>query len=387
MGALKSLKQSDFLRNRRYEAFVFLILFFGFFGYLGSVMGITNLLNTIMYTAWDLLMNTVFFILGITVLSGALGKLMIEFGVVRLLEIFLAPLMKPIFKLPGVASLAALMTFFSDNPAIISLSNDKNFSKYFKKYELISLTNFGTAFGMGLIVLTFMSSFGYFGPAMIGFLGAIIGAVVSTRLMQYMIKGQFPADEKLEIEEDTSDISFKSKGGVFLRFLNSILDGGKAGVDLGLQIIPGVLIISTVIMIITFGPNDASLGYQGLAYEGVPILPKIAGWVDWLFDGLFGFKNPELVAFPITSLGAVGAALSLVKEFINQGIISGNEIAVFTAMGMCWSGYLSTHTAMLDTLNYRNLTSKALISHTIGGIIAGTAAHYIYVLINIWFSI
>ena len=387
MGALKSIKQSDFLRNRRYEAFVFLILFFGFFGYLGNVMGITNLLNTLMNTAWDLLMNTVFFILGITVLSGALGKLMIEFGVVRLLEIFLAPLMKPIFKLPGVASLAALMTFFSDNPAIISLSNDKNFSKYFKKYELISLTNFGTAFGMGLIVLTFMSSFGYFGPAMIGFLGAIIGAVVSTRLMQMMIKKQFPENEKLIIEEDTSDISFKSKGGVFLRFLNSILDGGKAGVDLGLQIIPGVLIISTIIMIITFGPNDPGLGYQGLAYEGVPVLPKIAGWFDWLFNGLFGFKNPELVAFPITSLGAVGAALSLVKEFINQGIISGNEIAVFTAMGMCWSGYLSTHTAMLDTLNYRKLTSKALISHTIGGIIAGTAAHYIYILINIWINV
>jgi hypothetical protein len=387
MNALKNIKQSDFLRNRRYEAFVFLILFFGFFGYLGSVMGTTNLLNTIMNTAWDLLMNTVFFIMGITVLSGALGKLMIEFGVVRLLEIFLAPLMKPVFKLPGVASLAALMTFFSDNPAIISLSNDKNFSKYFKKYELISLTNFGTAFGMGLIVLTFMSSFGYFGPAMIGFLGAILGAVVSTRLMQFMIKKQLPQEDKVEMKEDASGISFKSKGGVFLRFLNSILDGGKSGVELGLQIIPGVLIISTVIMIITFGPHDASAGYQGLAYEGVPILPKIAGWFDWLFDGLFGFKKPELVAFPITSLGAVGAALSLVKEFINQGIITGNEIAVFTAMGMCWSGYLSTHTAMLDTLNYRKLTSKALISHTIGGIAAGTLAHYIYVLLNIWFSI
>ena len=387
MNTLTSIKQSDFLRNRRYEAFVFLILFFGFFGYLGSVMGTTNLLNTIMNTAWDLLMNTVFFILGITVLSGALGKLMIEFGVVRLLEIFLAPLMKPIFRLPGVASLAALMTFFSDNPAIISLSNDKSFSKYFKKHELISLTNFGTAFGMGLIVLTFMSSFGYFGPAMIGFLGAILGAIISTRLMQLMIKKDFRQEEKIEIKEDSSAISFKSEGGVFLRFLNSILDGGKSGVDLGLQIIPGVLIISTVIMIITFGPNDPSVGYQGLAYEGVPILPKIAGWVDWLFNGLFGFKNPELVAFPITSLGAVGAALSLVKEFINQGIITGNEIAVFTAMGMCWSGYLSTHTAMLDTLNYRKLTSKALISHTIGGIFAGTLAHYIYVFVNIWFNI
>ena len=386
MNALNSIKQSDFLRNRRYEAFVFLLLFFSFFGYLGSVMGTTNMLNTIMNTAWDLLMNTVFFILGITVLSGALGKLMIEFGVVRLLEKFLAPLMKPIFKLPGVASLAALMTFFSDNPAIISLSNDKNFSKYFKKYELISLTNFGTAFGMGLIVLTFMSSFGYFGSAMIGFFGAIIGAVVSTRLMQLMIKKQFSKDEKLEIPEDTSSISFKSEGGVFLRFLNSILDGGKSGVDLGLQIIPGVLIISTAIMIITFGPNDPSVGYQGLAYEGVPVLPKIAGWFDWFFYGLFGFKNPELVAFPITSLGAVGAALSLVKEFINQGIITGNEIAVFTAMGMCWSGYLSTHTAMLDTLNYRSLTSKALISHAVGGIVAGTVAHYLFVLLSIWFA-
>ncbi len=387
MNAFNSIKQSDFLKNRRYEAFVFLILFFGFFGYLGSVMGITNLLNTIMNTAWDLLMNTVFFILGITVLSGALGKLMIEFGVVRLLEIFLAPLMKPIFRLPGVASLAGLMTFFSDNPAIISLSNDKNFSRYFKRYELISLTNFGTAFGMGLIVLTFMSSFGYFGPAMIGFLGAIMGAMVSTRLMQMMIKKEFPKEEDVIIKEDSSTISFKSKGGVFLRFLNSILDGGKSGVDLGLQIIPGVLIISTMIMIITFGPNDPNLGYQGMAYEGVPILPKIAGWLDWLFKGLFGFENPELVAFPITSLGAVGAALSLVKEFINQGIISGNEIAVFTAMGMCWSGYLSTHTAMLDTLNYRHLTSKALISHTVGGIFAGTIAHYTYVLLNVWFNI
>jgi len=385
MNAIKSIKKSYFLRNRRYEAFIFLILFFGFFGYLGSVMGVTNLLNTIMNTAWDLLMNTVFFIMGITVLSGALGKLMIEFGVVRLLEIFLAPLMRPIFKLPGVASLAGLMTFFSDNPAIISLSNDKNFSRYFKKHELISLTNFGTAFGMGLIVLTFMSSFGYFGPAMIGFLGAIVGAVVSTRLMQAMIKGKLDEESPIGNEkEDSSSISFKSKGGVFLRFLNSILDGGKSGVDLGLQIIPGVLIISTVVMIITFGPDDAAVGYQGLAYEGVPILPEIASWFGWLFNGLFGFKNPELVAFPITSLGAVGAALSLVKAFIGQGIITGNEIAVFTAMGMCWSGYLSTHTAMLDTLNHRFLTSKALISHTIGGIVAGAFAHYLYLLLSLW---
>ncbi len=384
MNAVKSIKNSNFLVKRRYEAFIFLIIFFGFFGYLGHKMGVSNLLNTIMNTSWDLLMNTVFYIMGITVLSGALGRLMIEFGVVRLLEKILTPFMRPIFGLPGVSSLAALMTFFSDNPAIISLANDKNFSRYFKKHELISLTNFGTAFGMGLIVLTYMSGFGYFKPALIGFFGAIIGAVVSTRLMQRLIKGKIPENEELKIKGDVSQISFKSEGGVFLRCLNAVLDGGKSGVSLGLAIIPGVLIISTVIMIVTFGPKDPLIGYQGLAYEGVPVLPKLAGSVDWLFYYLFGFENPELVAFPITSLGAVGAALSLVKAFIAEGIINGNAIAVFTAMGMCWSGYLSTHTAMLDTLGYRNLTSKALLSHTVGGIVAGVVAHYLYELISIW---
>jgi hypothetical protein len=86
-------------------------------------MGVTNLLNTLMRRAHDLLMNAVLFIRGITVLTGALGKLMIEFGVVRLLELVLAPLMRLLFRLPGVALLAGMMTFYSDNPAIISLSH------------------------------------------------------------------------------------------------------------------------------------------------------------------------------------------------------------------------------------------------------------------------
>ena len=92
------------------------------------------------------------------------------------------------------------------------------------------------------------------------------------------------------------------------------------------------------------------------------------------------------MAFPITSLGAVGAALSLVPEFSAQNIINGNAIAVFTAIGMCWSGYLSTHTAMLDALGYRKLTSKAIVSHTIGGLVAGISAHWLFVLYTVAFG-
>ena len=52
-----------------------------------------------------------------------------------------------------------------------------------------------------------------------------------------------------------------------------------------------------------------------------------------------------------------------------------------TAMGMCWSGYLSTHVGMMDALDARHLTGKAIISHTIGGICAGISAHFIFMLL------
>ena len=128
------------------EAIVLLASFILVFSLLGSRMGGANMVRTIMNTAHDLLLNTVFYLMGITVLTGAFSKLMSEFGVVTVLGKLLKPLMKPLYNLPGVAALGAVLTFLSDNPAVIALSKDKNFSSYFKKYQLISLCNFGTAF-------------------------------------------------------------------------------------------------------------------------------------------------------------------------------------------------------------------------------------------------
>lgn len=355
---------------------------------IGGVMGLPNMLNTIMHTAHDLLLNTVFYLMAICVITGALGRIFVEFGVVSLLERLLRPMMKPLFNLPGVASLGAVMTFLSDNPAIISLAKDKRFSSYFKKFQFISLTNFGTAFGMGLLVIVFMISNGYYVEPFIGLIGAFIGCIVSTRLMQRFIIKQYPnfAEEYAEVMSEQSGEEQKQakETSLFTRILNSLLDGGKTGVDVGLSIIPGVLIISTLVMILTFGPG--ANGYTGAAYEGVEFLPWAAGQVNFLFDGLFGFSDPHLIAFPITALGAVGAALGLVPGFIEQGWIDGNAIAVFTAIGMCWSGYLSTHTAMLDALGYRKLTSKAILAHTIGGLAAAISAHWIYLIFTLVFG-
>ena len=365
-----------------------LVIVVAIFGGIGSVMGLPNMLNTIMKTAHDLLLNTVFYLMAICVITGALGRIFVEFGVVSLLERILRPLMRPLFNLPGVASLGAVMTFLSDNPAIISLAKDKRFSTYFKKYQLISLTNFGTAFGMGLLVIVFMISNGFYVEPFIGLLGAMTGCIVSTRLMQRFVVKEHPnfKEEMAAVltEEDSKESEAVKETSFFTRVLNSLLDGGKTGVDVGLSIIPGVLIISTLVMILTFGSTDGA--YTGAAYEGVQFLPWLFGKINFIFEWLFGFESPELMAFPITSLGAVGAALGLVPGFVEKGWADGNAIAVFTAIGMCWSGYLSTHTAMLDALGFRKLTSKAIIAHTIGGLVAGIAAHWLFVLFVLVFG-
>lgn len=365
-----------------------LVIVVALFVYLGARMGTPNMLNTIMKTGHDLLLNTVFYLMSICVITGAIGRLFVDFGVVTLLEKLLRPMMKPLFNLPGVASLGAVMTFLSDNPAIISLSQDKGFASYFRKYQFISLTNFGTAFGMGLLVIVFMVGQGYYVEPFIGFVGAFCGCIVSTRLMQRFVVKAYP-QFKEEYERPQNEIhegnsEFKEEKSIFLRILNSLLDGGKTGVDVGIAIIPGVLIISTLVMILTFGPS-ADGTYTGAAYEGVQLLPWLAGKINFIFDWLFGFENPELIAFPITALGAVGAALSLIPRFAAEGLLDGNAIVVFTAIGMCWSGYLSTHTAMLDSMGYRDLTSKAILAHTIGGLAAAIIGHWLYLLYSFIF--
>lgn len=367
------------------ETYLFILVFGLLFGYLGITMGLDNMFSTLMNTAHQLLLNTIFYIMAIAVLAGALGGLLVEFGVIAWLNNILAPLMGPLYKLPGAAAIGALTTYLSDNPAIITLAHDKEFRQYFKEYQVPALTNFGTAFGMGLIVTSFMVGKGFFVAAVVGNVGAILGSIVSTRLMlrhtQKVLSDKILGESNPSFSKNTRSIR---EGSVSFRFLESFLEGGKMGVEIGLSIIPGVLVICTLILILTFGPQDPALGYQGLAFEGVGLLPKIGKLFFPLLQPLFGFTSPEAIAVPVTALGAVGAALGIIPKFLQSGLIGGVDIAVFTAMGMCWSGYLSTHVAMMDALGYRSLTSKAIMSHTVGGVVAGVSAHLLFKLVSLF---
>ena len=342
-------------------------------------MGLANALNTMMNTAYRLLIDTTLYIMAVAVIAGALSSLLLEYGVVDMINRFLSPLMKPLFGLPGAAALGIVTTYLSDNPAIITLANNEKYKQHFAEYQIPALTNLGTAFGMGFIVSAFMAGISLkenvFVAVLCGNLGATIGSVVSTRLMlrktAKSLSMSISEGASFEFAVETGGSSGGSKG--FIKLLNTLTSGGKNGVDIGLSIIPGVLIICTFVMMLTYGV-PASGQYTGGAYEGIGFLPLAASKIAFILKPLFGFTSDSCIAVPITALGSAGAALSFVPSLVSQGLVHGNDIAVFTAMCMCWSGYLSTHVSMMEVLGYSQFTGSAIISHTVGGICAGVAA-------------
>ncbi len=375
------------------ETFVFPVIFIGFFALFAVKMGLANTINTMMNTAYRLLIDTVLYITAVCVIMGAISALLSEFGFVSLANRLLQPLMNPIYGLPGAAALGVVTTFLSDNPAVLALAEDQHFRHFFKKYQFPALTNIGTAFGMGLIVCTYMYSLSpamgrpLGGAVLIGLLGAVIGSIVSTRIMLVFTKKYFGA----EAEEPSSlagaaEIPVNMRpirqGGLGTRIINAILEGGHSGVKMGVSIVPGVLVICTVVMMLISGPSESG-EYTGAAYEGIRLLPTLANKIDFILNPLFGFSSPEAIGIPVTALGAAGAAMSLTTSLVSRGLLQPGDIAVFTAMCMCWSGYLSTHASMMDSLGCKDLIGKAILSHTIGGLCAGISAHWLYVLISL----
>ena len=376
------------------EPFIFMAVFLIFFGWMGSKMGVINMMNTLMNTAFDLLLNTCFYIMSIAVLAGAIAALLTEFGIVAVMNKIISPLMRPLYGLPGASIIGVFATYLSDNPAILTLADDQGFKRYFKKYQLPALCNIGTAFGMGMIITTFMMGIAsptgesFVKAALVGNLGAIIGSIVSVRIMLMFTSKHYGTTEYCVNDyagnmTDLQNYRAVRPGTAGGRFLSAMLEGGKSGVDMGMAIIPGVLIICTIVMMLTNGAS-ADGTFTGAAYEGIGFLPMVGEKLDFILRPLFGFTSSKGVSVPVTALGAAGAAIGLIPKMVAEGFASGNDIAVFTAMCMCWSGYLSTHVAMMDSLKCPEMTGKAIISHTVGGLIAGMSAHWLYVLLTMF---
>ena len=129
-------------------------------------------------------------------------------------------------------------------------------------------------------------------------------------------------------------------------------------------ILPFALILAVIVGLLVLEPHFSasiiilSIGAVMIFLGGAPL-----GWFAAAF-------------------GAAGAALGVTSTLVDEALIHANDIAVFTAMCMCWSGYLSTHTSMMDSLNCKELIGKAILCHTVGGLCAGVAAHWFFELFS-----
>jgi hypothetical protein len=371
------------------ETIVALIVIGAIFGVFAWRMGLANMFGTMMATAHDLMLNTVFFLMGVIILAGAFTSLISEFGIVSIANRILSPFMRPLFGLPGAASIGVVATYLSDNPAIMPLSKEKGFLKYFKKWQVTTLVNLGTVFGMGLIVITFMLSQSSatvpLGNAvLLGFIAAILGGIVSVRLMGHFGKKKYGIDEDatthFDVGYDLLHYREIRQGNFAQRSLQALLDGGVHGVKTGLAIMPGVIIITTAVMMLAYGPGES--GYTGAAFEGVGFFPWVGANLSFIIEPMFGFTSPEAIAFPVTSLGSVGASLAMVPQFLESGIIDANGICVYTAIGICNAGFLSTHVGMMDGIGERSLASVAIGCHFIGGLCAGIFGHLLFLMLG-----
>ena len=367
------------------ETFFTLAVIVVLFGYLGRVMGVDKLFSVMMKTAHDVFLNTSLYITGVATLAGAFSYVLSEFGVIALINKILAPIMRPLFGLPGASALGAITCYTSDNPGILALASDEGYSKYFTKAEEMTHVNFGTVFGMGLIVTAYMLSLGseYFLAVLIGNIGAILGGVISVRLMLNYgrkIHGETKADEKAFHDKEDELRTIRDGSGLE-RFLNSLLEGANAGFKLGISACAGTMLICTIVMMLTFGPAGEAGEYLGVAYEGVALLPRIGSYFLPLAKVLWGFDHAELLAFPFTALGAVGSAMGLTNGLIEKGLANPNTVATFTGMGICLSGFLSTHIGMLDALGQGKYATKNIVTHLIGGLAAGVIANYLFKLV------
>ena len=77
---------------------------------MGLKMGGVNMLNTLMNTGYQLLLETVFYIMAIAVLHGAISGMYSDIAVISMVNKLLSPLMKPLYKLPGAAAHGVITT-------------------------------------------------------------------------------------------------------------------------------------------------------------------------------------------------------------------------------------------------------------------------------------
>nr|WP_300005976.1 YjiH family protein [Tissierella sp.] len=257
--------------------------------------------------------------------AGFLLPFLTDFGLLEFVGVLLTPVMRPLFGLPGRASIDCVASWIGDGTIGVSLTNKQYQEGYYtsKEASVIATTFSAVSITFSLVVLKQIGLVNYFGPYYLTILIAgVVAAVIVPKLPplsnkkdtyfhgikkdtgEDVPKGYTNVGWGLELAIDKANKSFNA-----VEFMKS---GAKSVLDLWMGVLPVIMAFGTIALIIAeFTPVFSWLGLPFIPLLKLLQVPYAAeasqtimvGFADMFLPSVIGASIPsELTRFVIAAL-------------------------------------------------------------------------------------
>lgn len=258
-------------------------------------------------------------------LAGFFLPLLLNFGLMEFLGAQLIKVMRPLFRLPGRASLDCLASWVGDGTIGVLLTTKQYREGYYTQREAaIAATTFSVvSITFTIAVLSYLNLAEYFLPYYMTLLIAgFAAAVIMPRIPPLSVKPDIPFEGvKMKTEEtipeNTSPLKWglnqaltraaKNKG-----FKDTLMEGGRNVLDMWLGVLPLVMMIGTTALIIAeytplfviLGkPFEPLLALMQVPEAGQAAQTMVVGFADMFLPAVIGSGiESELTRFVIAGV-------------------------------------------------------------------------------------
>lgn len=262
---------------------------------------------------------------GIFLFAGFLLPLLTDFGLLEFVGALLTPVMRPIFNLPGRASIDCIASWVGDGTIGVALTNKQYEEGYYTKKEatVIATTFSAVSITFCLVVLGQVDLAHLFGPYYLTVaIAGVVAAIVLPKIPPLSKKSNtYYNGIKKDIGEDVPEGYTNIKWGLELAIDQAnksfnikelILNGMKSVLDLWLGVLPVIMAFGTIALIIAeFTPVFQWLGMPFiplLKFLGVPYAVEasqtlMVGFADMFLPSVIGANIPsEMTRFIVATL-------------------------------------------------------------------------------------
>lgn len=272
------------------------------------------------------------------IIAGMMVSFITDFGLLELIGVIIEPLMRPLFKVPGYASIDAVTSFVANPTVGVFFTNKLYNQKKYTTREAASIsTNFSfISLGFFMVLAQSANIFEYYGPVLLcSFVLSFVMAFIMVRIPplrgmpDLMIDGtQRPVEERQKF-----NVALLKKGwhmavvranetNVPETFKNTLLD-----VFIFAQKISAYIMCITVVTMLLV-ENTSIFNYLGLPFVPILNLLQIPNAAEIAPSIILGLAEVALPATYISGLGVAPAAAFFIVVVTSLQIIMFSNSAV-----------------------------------------------------------